>query len=158
MLLVNLVLILILLGFAGAGMKDGFVATLGRVVGSVVGFVAAKAWYMGWSSILAVFMPSGWAQIITFILIFVIITRLCGFAFKLVDGAFRILSILPFLKSINSILGLVLGFFEGIFITGGVIYLALTYPLIPTLTQWLTPSLVAHWILAVFHIFLGILL
>jgi uncharacterized membrane protein required for colicin V production len=158
MLLVNIVLVLLLLGFAGAGMKDGFVHTLGRVVGAVLGFVAAKAWYIGWSGILGAFLPTGWAKVLTFIIIYIVISRLVGIAFKLIDGAFRILSILPFLKSINSLLGLILGFFEGVLILGGIIYLVLTYPLIPALTQLLIPSVVAHWILSAFHIFLGILL
>ncbi|MFZ2804027.1 MAG: CvpA family protein [Patescibacteria group bacterium] len=158
MLLVNIILILILMGFAGAGMKDGFVHTLGRVVGAVLGFVAANAWYIGASGFLAVFMPLGWAKVLTFLIIYVVISHLVGLAFVLVDGVFRILSILPFLKSINSLLGLILGFFEGVLIVGGVIYLLLTFPLIPSITAWLAPSAVAQWILAVFHIFLGVLL
>lgn len=158
MLLVNIILILVILGFAGAGMKDGFVHTLGRFIGAVLGFIAAKAWYVGWSGILAVFLPDGWAKVITFVIIYVLITRLVGVGFKLVDGAFRILSILPFLKSINSLLGLVLGFLEGLIILGGIIYLLLTFPLVPWLTQLIAPSVIAHWILSVFHIFLGVLL
>ena len=35
------------------------------------------------------------ARLIAFVLIFVLITRLVGFGFKLVDGVFKILSIIP---------------------------------------------------------------
>ena len=87
-----------------------------------------------------------------------IITRLVGFAFKLADGAFRILSILPFLKSINSLLGSVLGLVEGFILMGGVIYLILTFSLEPNLVHWLTISSVAPWIEHAFQLLLGILL
>ena len=137
MWIVDLVLILALLGFVGAGMKDGFVHTFGRLVGSIIGFVAARAWYVKIAGFLGLAMPTGWASVVAFIVIFAVITRLVGFLFTLIDGVFRIVSILPFLKSINSLLGAILGFVEGIILLGGAIYLILTFSLEPTLVYWL---------------------
>ncbi len=156
--LVDIILILILLGFVGAGMKDGFVHTFGRLVGSVIGFIAARAWYLKIAGFVGLLAPSGWANVIAFILIFAIITRLVGFIFTLIDGVFKIVSILPFLKSINSLLGAILGLVEGIILVGGVIYLVLMFKLEPTLVHWLSLSTVAPWIQKAFQTLLGILL
>lgn len=158
MLLVDIILLVALLGFVGAGAKDGFVHTLGRLVGAVIGFVAARAWSLKAAPVLSVFLPSGWARLVAFIIIFIVITRLVGFVFKLADGAFRILSILPFLKSINSLIGGVLGLVEGFIIIGGAIYLILTFNLEPNLVAWLKGSSVTPYVQKVFQTLLGILL
>lgn len=158
MLLTDIILVVVLLGFVGAGWKDGFVHTFGRFVGAILGFIAARAWSFKISGALALFMPVGWARLAAFLVIFLLITRLVGFVFKLVDGAFRILSIIPFLKPINSLLGGILGFVEGIILTGGAIWLIKTYVLIPQLITWLATSTVARWIDGTFHIVLGVLL
>jgi uncharacterized membrane protein required for colicin V production len=158
MLLTNLILIVAILGFIGSGMKDGFVHSFGRLVGAIIGFVAARAWSIKAASVLGLFMSSGTARFISFIIIFIIITHLVGYAFKLVDGAFRVLSIIPFLTSINNLLGGILGFIEGLILLGGAIYLVTTFSLIPWLATRLSGSFVAAWILKTFHILLGVLL
>lgn len=158
MLLTNILLAVLVIGFIGAGMKDGFIETLGRLVGAVLGFLAARAWSLPVASFLGAFVPLGWSRLIAFIVIFLVITRLVGFGFQLVDGAFRILSVLPFLKSINSLLGAALGFIEGLILVGGVIYLVTTFKLIPWLSTLFASSVVAAWILKTFNILLGVLL
>lgn len=158
MLLTDIVLIIALLGFIGAGTKDGFVHTLGRLIGAVVGFLFAKAWFLSLASIFGLILPLSWARVVAFLLIFLFINRLVGMLFKLVDGAFSILSILPFLKSINALLGGILGFVEGVVLLGGAIYLILTFSLEPHLVQWLSLSSVAHWIRWTFQLVLGFLL
>ena len=158
MLLTNIILVVIVLGFIGAGFKDGFIETLGRFVGAVLGFLAARAWSLKISALLAAFMPTGWAQLIAFLLIFFIATRLIGWGFKLLNGAFRILSILPFLTSINSFLGAALGGIEGVILVGGLIYLVTTFTLIPWLASLFASSMIAALIMRVFTILLGVLL
>lgn len=158
MLLTNIIILLILLGFVGAGLKDGFVHTLGRLIGSIIGFVAARAWSASVAAFLGPFVPSGWSRLIAFLIIFLVITRLVGFAFKLVDGIFKIISILPFLKSINSLLGAILGLLEGFILLGGAIYLVVTFKLIPSFVTLLTASSVAMWIEKIFQTLLAALL
>lgn len=158
MLIVDLVLIFLLLAYIGMGLKDGFVSTLGRFLGAILGFLAARAWSIWLATILGFFMPAGWARLIAFILIFILITRLFGFVFKFVDGVFQILKLLPFLKSIDKFLGAFLGFIEGLILLGGAIYLVLTFKLSPTLITWATSSSVAVWIYKIFHAVLGMLI
>ncbi len=158
MLLVDVLLVIAIIGFAGAGWKDGFVQTFGRLVGAVLGFIAARAWSVYLTGILALFMPVGIAHLIAFLIIFVFITRLIGFIFKLAEAFFKILSVIPFLKTINAFLGAIVGLAEGIIILGGAIYLILAYNLEPHLVTWLSGSGVAHWINNTFHTLLGFLL
>ncbi len=158
MLLVDVILILLLLGFAGAGAKDGFVHTLGRLLGAIVAFLAARAWSAKISWLFAIVMPQGWARLVAFILIFILITRLAGWVFKLIDGLFQIIKLLPFIKSIDKLLGAILGFGEGFIMLGGAIYLITAFQLSPMLVAWVTSSGVAVWIGTVFSKLLGVLL
>jgi uncharacterized membrane protein required for colicin V production len=158
MLLIDLILIFLLLGYVGMGLKDGFVSTLGRFLGAILGFLAARAWSIWLVGFFGIFMPAGWARLIAFVLIFVIITRLFGMIFKFVDGVFQLLKLLPFLKSIDKFLGMFLGLVEGVILLGGMIYLILTFKLSPTLITWATTSTVAVWIYKIFHAVLGLLL
>lgn len=154
----DLILLFILLGFFGSGLKDGFVHSFGRLIGSIFGFLAAKAWSISVATWLGGFVPLGWARLVAFILIFAIITRLIGFGFKLIDGVFNILSIVPFLKSINAFLGGILGLVEGVLLLGGAIYLVVTFKLVPSILHWINISTVAPWIQKGFTLLLGILL
>jgi len=158
MLLVDIILILVLLGFAGAGAKDGFVHTLGRLLGAILAFLAARAWSAKIAWLFAIVMPQGWARLVAFILIFILITRLAGWVFKLIDGLFQIVKLLPFIKSIDKLLGAILGFGEGFIMLGGAIYLITAFHLSPTLVAWVTSSGTAIWIGSVFSKLLGVLL
>jgi uncharacterized membrane protein required for colicin V production len=157
-MITNIILVILILGFIGTGAKDGFVHTAGRLIGAVIGIIVAKAYYSSIASFFTLFLPISWASVLSFLLIFVLITRLVGFAFKLVDGAFHILSFLPFLKSINSLLGGILGFIEGLLIVGGAVYLIIKFSPAASLVLWLKASSVALWVQGVFLALLGILL
>lgn len=139
-------------------MKDGFVQTLGRLVGSILGIIAGKMWYVQLASFLTPFFPSGWARLIAFILIFIVASRLVGFVFKIVDGVYKVLSFIPFLKSINALLGAVLGLLEGFVLMGAAIWLVMTFKLIPSIVTLFATSVVAMWIMHAFQSILGILL
>ena len=79
-----------------------------------------------------------------FILVFSLINRLVGFAFYLLDRAFNILSIIPFLKTINRLGGLVLGFLTGSLTLGLILYVASKYSFLESwFGQWLSHSQVA---------------
>ncbi len=158
MILVDIILVALFLGFIGMGLKDGCIHTLGRFLGAIVGFVVARAWSVHFALWLGVFLPSGWARIVAFVLIFLVVTRLVGWVFKLVDGLFNIVSIVPFVTSINRLLGALLGAVEGLIVLGGVIYIIRTFSLEPHLIHWLAPSKVANALQTAFQTTLGVLL
>jgi uncharacterized membrane protein required for colicin V production len=86
-------------------------------------------------------------KIFAFIFIFIIVNRLIGFAFYILDRIFRFLSIIPFLKTINRILGAVLGFFEGILVIGLSLFMVSRFPVSEWFTSVLQASKLAPWFL-----------
>lgn len=150
-MLISIILIVALLGFIGAGWKDGFIHTLGGLIGAVIGFAIARSLSISIAFIFAIFLPSDWARFVAFLLIFGIVTWIVGFVFKLAEGAFKIISFIPFLKSINNLLGAILGIFEGIIFMGGCIWIIENFSIIPWLATMLSQSSVAHIISQLFE-------
>src|SRR3989339_549288 len=127
--LTDVILIIIVLIFVIGGFVMGLIQAIGALIG-----VVADAWIGG-----IYFMPfgewltpyvlghSGVAKVIAFVIIFGLINRLIGLLFWLIEKAFHLISIIPFLKSINRLGGVLLGFVEGVLITGLVIYMIVTF-------------------------------
>jgi len=97
-----------------------------------------------------VFFPSsGLWRIIVFIALFTIANRLTALIFSIVDKAFDIISIIPFLKSINRLAGAIFGAAEGLTVTGLIFFIVENTSL---LNSWfgarLTSSVVAPYVAA----------
>jgi uncharacterized membrane protein required for colicin V production len=123
MLILEVVVIIAICLFVANGMKIGAIEALGRLLGSIAGFLAAKyfaAWLIG---ILSLFIPIQHAYLVSFIAIFLVVDALIGFLFTLADKVFAIITRLPVLKQIDSMVGAFLGFFESIMFIGGVSWL-----------------------------------
>lgn len=128
--LFNTILIVLLAGFVLYGLWFGLIHTLGSLIGTVVGALAAGQYY----DIVAHWLQ-GWLggslnvhRAIAFLLIFAIVNRLVGFAFLLIEKTFNFISIIPFLKSINRLLGGVLGLIEGAIVLGATLYIIQRFP------------------------------
>lgn len=157
MLIVNIILAVALLGFIGAGYKDGLIHSLGRVIGAILAFIAAKSWSLFALPYVAWFIPAAWAKAAAFILVFLIVHQLVGFVFRLVDGVFQILSAIPGISYLDKILGGALGLVEGVVMIGGATYLILTFKIEPHLFAWVDSSIVASYTERVFLLVLGFL-
>ncbi len=148
--LLDLILILAVFGFVLFGLWFGVVHTLGALVGTVAAAVIAGQYYT--------LAPGGDAgKVIGFILIFIVVNRLIGFIFYLVDRAFHFLTILPFLKSINRLAGGVLGLIEGLLVVGTALIVASKFNLGPWFTDAFTKSVVAPSIVAFAAVLLPLL-
>ena len=160
MLLVEIILLLIIIGFALSGAKGGFVRALGQLIGAIIGFLAARAWSPWLTSLFTIFLPGreGIAHFIAFLLIFLVIDRLVGYLFIFVSTLCRVLTHLPIIKQLNAFLGGILGFAEGITLVGSTVYLVLATHMDPTLVRWLSNSIVAGYCERVFSRVLGYLL
>jgi uncharacterized membrane protein required for colicin V production len=123
----------------------GLIRTLGSLIGMVLGL---------WLTLLFYLTVFDWAQnlffghevigkIITFIILFTLINRLIGFIFALLDRTFDLLSVIPFLKTINRLAGAALGFVEG----GLVLGLILLYISQTSYGHWLNNSQVAPFLI-----------
>ncbi len=150
----DIILLIILLGFVWFGFWFGLIYSIGSLVGIIAGIYIAGVWYnqlAHWT--LFIFQNNlNLARIVCFIIIFIIVNRLIGFGFYLINKIFKIISLLPFLKTINRLGGAIIGFFEGILVLGLILYLATFYPLWTNLNQVISGSRVAHYLIAVARI------
>jgi len=160
MLLVEIVLVLVLAAFIMSGVKVGFFVSLGKMLGAVLGFVIARAWYAGVGSVIAIVMPAhvGIARLIAFMFLFILVDSLVGLVFKLLSSLFGLMKFIPFTKTISRVLGGLLGFFEGVVLVGATVYVIMHFRLDPSLMAWVSSSSVAHFTQSVFQAVLGFLL
>ena len=141
----DIVLLIILLGFIFYGLFFGLIRTLGSLLGVVVGLWLTFVFYLQvFEWVKNLFFSHDLAgKIVVFIFLFTIINRLIGFIFAVLDRTFDLLSIIPFLKTINRLAGAALGFFEG----GLVLGMVLLYVAQTSYGAWLASSQVAPFLI-----------
>jgi len=141
MAIFDMVLLIILAGFVFYGLFFGLIRTLGSLIGVIAGLWLTLIFYLTvFDWIKNLFFGHELAgKIITFIVLFTLLNRLIGFIFALIDKTFDLLSVIPFLKTINRLAGAALGFVEG----GLVIGLILLYVSQTSFGDWLNNSQVA---------------
>ncbi len=144
MTLVDILLLIISIGFAIFGLWFGLIHTLGSLAGTLAGAYLAGKYYM---VIASWFVGTiGWtkstANVLSFILLFIVINRLVGFLFWLAEKSFDVVAKLPFLNSLNKILGGVLGAVEGALTVGLIIHMMFQFSF-PYFLQYLQDSSVA---------------
>ena len=141
----DIILLIILAGFVFYGLFFGLIRTLGSLLGVVLGVWLAFIFYLtvfDWVKNLF-FGHELSGKIVVFIILFTIINRLIGLIFAILDRTFDLLSVIPFLKTINRLAGAALGFIEG----GLVIGLILLYVSQTSFSHWLNGSQVAPFLI-----------
>ncbi len=138
-------LLIIIGGFALFGLWFGLIRTLGSLVGTVVGVFVAGRFYESLAN--WIINLTGWSQnyvkVIVFVASFLIITRLVGFVFWLIEKVFSIFTKLPFLHGLDKILGMVLGAIEGVVIVGVSLFFIARFPISAVFMNGLAGSQVA---------------
>ncbi len=131
MSLFDISLLVIITGFALFGLWFGLVRTLGSLIGTVVGIYLAGRYYEPLANWIINF--TGWSQnhvkVIVFVVAFLLITRLVGFVFWIMEKFLSIFTKLPFLRSIDRILGFILGAVEGIAVVGISLFFIARFPI-----------------------------
>jgi len=124
-------LLIIVSGFALFGLWFGLVHTLGSLIGTVVGVYLASRFYAPLANWIIGF--TGWNQnyitVIVFIVSFLLITRLVGFVFWILQKFLSIFTSLPFIKGLDRILGMVFGLVEGALVVGISLYFIARFPI-----------------------------
>lgn len=122
---IDIVLIIFLAGFVFYGLFFGLIRTLGALAGAIAGFfLAAKFYLFAFNYIQNLFFGhDNIGKIITFIILFTIINRLVCFIFALINKTYDIISIIPFLKTINRLAGAVFGFLLGGVVLGFLLFI-----------------------------------
>jgi len=145
--LFDIILLIILGGFTIFGLWFGFFHTLGSFLGTIVGAYLASRYYEPMADWLV--SLTGWGEnstrVIMFIIAFFVINRLVGLVFWFIDKAFKIVTKLPFIKSLNRFFGMLLGFAEGVLTIGLIILFIERYPLSEKLMGMLATSVVAPY-------------
>lgn len=152
--IIDLILIIFLFGFIFYGFFFGFVRTIGSLAGIAIGFWAASHFYLKvflWVKELF-FGYDSTGKVIIFLLLFTIVNRLIVLLFSLLNRAFNLISIIPFLKSINRLLGAALGLIVGAAILGIIISFAVG---LPFLGGWLAKLLAGSKLLPLILKFIG---
>lgn len=157
--LFDLILVIVLGAFVLYGFWFGLIHAFGALVGVVVGaFLAGRlfdplsitfSWVFGGNVNLG--------RIVVFFIVFTIVNRLVGFGFHLLERVFKVLTILPFLSSINRLAGAILGFLEGSLVLGGVLLLATKFPIAPGFTTAIAQSQIAAYLLGVANVIVPLL-
>ncbi len=126
----DIVIIVVVALFALSGLRSGLIKTLGSLLGTVLGVYVAGRYYTPLTDLLIGF--TGWSpnfiRIVVFLLLFIISNRLIGLIFWFIDKAVGIVTRLPFLSTIDKILGGIVGVIEGILVVGIAIFFITRYP------------------------------
>ena len=151
MSITDIILLIIIGGFALGGLYFGFVHTLGSLIGTLLGVYLASRYFdilAGW---LSGFLPwnGNGIKVIVFVLAFLIINRLVGFVFWFLEKFIGFITRLPFIRSINGLLGFLLGIAEGIITIGVVVYIIERFPLSTAIMRHLAASRVAPYALSI---------
>lgn len=132
MTLFDAILLVIFSGFIFYGFFFGLIRTIGAIAGVIAGAFLAGLFYIDAFELVRdlFFGFDNMGKVISFIIIFTIVNRLVGFGFVLLDKAFNIISIIPFLKSINRLAGAAFGFILGGLVLGLALYVVSRYSFI----------------------------
>lgn len=141
--LIDVILVIVLSGFVFYGLFFGLIRTLGAFLGVFVGALLASRLYAPVADWVNPFFFSynNLGRVLVFLILFSLLNRLTGFLFYLLDRAFNIISIIPFLKTINRLGGAMLGFLTGSLSIGLILYVAGKYSFLDHwFGQWLSQS------------------
>ncbi len=153
-------LLVILIGFIFNGLFKGLIRLLGRVVGLIVGAYIASHFYLLlfdlWKNIFNGHDAVG--KVVSFIVLFVVVTRLMDLVFNLIEKFFNLIAVIPGSKYLNNIAGAILGFIEGSLFLGLIIFVISRYALIGNFFgNQLKDSLIAPALLKIVNIILPVL-
>ncbi len=120
------ILLLIWAGFFFYGLFFGLIRLVGNFVGMIAGvFIASRLYLDFYESFDYLFGGNiALGKVISFLLLYGIISKLVSVGFAIIEKIFNILTIIPFLKSFNKLGGAILGIFLGGIIIGLTLYLS----------------------------------
>ncbi|MFH0854492.1 MAG: CvpA family protein [bacterium] len=135
----DVILLILLAGFVFFGLFLGLIKAIGEIIGIIAGAWVAGNYFLllaGWITNLTG-ISHNIIKVGAFLFLFILVNRLIGLIFWILDKIFHILAIIPFLKTINRLAGAILGLFEGAMVLGLTIYILSKY----SISAWLDGSL-----------------
>ncbi len=136
--LFDVFILIVLLLFVLWGAAVGIVGMVGNVLGLVAGIVLGGRYYIILADFVNKIFPKFNDQlvnVIAFIVVLAIISKLVSIAVNLI---FKVVSIIPFAKTINRLVGGFVGLLGGILVAGAVVFMLSRYPFTP----WIKEALI----------------
>src|SRR3989338_9862472 len=106
MSLIDILIIVVMALFVWKGIKFGLIEAVGGIIGLFIGAYMAGRYFEQVAGILENFLfhSTTFANIVAFILIFILVNRVVALIFWIIDKAFGIIAVIPFLKTFNHLL------------------------------------------------------
>jgi uncharacterized membrane protein required for colicin V production len=158
--LIDVILLLFLAGFFFYGLFFGFIKTIGLFLGMIAGALVASRIYLFVFGIISpiFFGYDNLGKVAVFMAIYLIISKLTSFGFYFIEKGFNLLSIIPFLGTINRLAGAVLGIFTGALTIGLVLFVISRYAVLDFfIGYWLKDSFLAPIFLKISNMILPLL-
>ncbi len=156
--LIDVILIVLVVVFVVSGSILGFVKSLGGFLGAAVGiFVASRvAGPIGDWLAPVVGGNSQIVSIVAFSIVYLVASRLFALLFWIVEKTLGVAAKLPFLSSVDHLLGAIFGFLEGVIAVAAVVYYAGAVLPTDVLQNSIQTSQVGVWLLSVFDLVKGL--
>lgn len=123
MTLLDILLLFIVFAFGMFGLFFGFIHTLGSLVGTLASVYLTSRWFHPLYDRYGFIVGSGFfSQLGFFLIAFLIISRVVGIAFWLVEKIVKIIKFIPFVTTADRLLGGVLGLIEGFVIATAIVF------------------------------------
>jgi uncharacterized membrane protein required for colicin V production len=156
----DIVLIIFLAGFVWRGYFTGLIKMVGSFLGIIAGAaIASRLYLLLFDYIRPVFGGlDNLGRVASFLIVFALASRIIYWIFAFLDKTYDLLSIIPFLKSINRLSGAILGLIVGALATSLLFYVAVKYlPLGGFFDEAISDSKIAPWLLIIANAFLPVL-
>lgn len=143
--LFDIIILIILIGFALFGLWFGLVHTIGSLIGTAFGVFLASRYYEPLANWIINFTSwnQNYVKVIIFILTFILITRFVGFIFWIMEKVLLIFTRLPFIHGLDKLLGMVFGVMEGAIVIGISLFFISRFPISLTFMNGLEHSQLA---------------
>lgn len=144
------ILLVIIAVFVLNGLIRGLIRSIGSLAALLIGLWCAIYFHQFVYDLLKnlFFGHELLGKIVSFIIIYALVNSLVNFAFMVLNNAYDIISIIPFLKTINRLGGGIFGLIEGGLILGVIIYFGLRFPPLESiLKNWIAKSEVAPFLI-----------
>ncbi len=144
--LIDVILLLFLSGFFFYGLFFGFVRTIGLFLGMIAGaLIASRVYLFVYGIVSPIFFGyDNLGKVAVFLAVYLLVSKLTSFGFYFIEKGFNLLSIIPFLGTINKLAGSILGIFTGVITIGLILFVISRYAVLDFfIGYWLQDSFLA---------------
>lgn len=148
--LFDVIIVIILAIFGVWGAFTGIVGMLGHLLGFIFGIVISGKYFIVVANFINKIFPS-WndqlVNIICFLVVLGLVSKLISIGVNLI---FKFVSFIPFVKTINRLIGAFIGLVGGVLVAGAIIYMLSRYPITPWIKEALLLSRLSPILLLLF--------